>query len=488
MLSVWFALEERIVDSLGWPSWALRTAGVLCCVLLIVSLPQMLGFARAGGEKVELSGERKREFRLFQSQYLTVFLIIMLADWLQGTNMYTLYSSYGVNIGNLFLSGFLSSAVFGTFLGIFVDRWGRRFGCLVFCVLEIIINLLEHIPDMRLLLLGRILGGITTSLLFSAFESWMVSEHRKKGFPEELLSSTFAIASWGNGVMAIGAGFLAQVASDSRGDIGPFQVAILLTIVCLGLILFWEENMGDHSDSSEQISDKAGGSAVAEAKVKEQPSFRESCRLSVSIIYQNPAILFLGLSQAFFEGAVFSFVFMWVPSLLSAGDGILPTGLIFSCFMISMTIGGIVFSLALSHLPVDAEFLCVIVYTISAASMLVPVFTFQFWPVFIAFIVLEGMLGMFNSCGAQLRSRYYPDNLQSSIMSVFRLPLNLLVVLGTKLSERASDDVPALQRVFGVVALMHLTALVLQLLLYFKCFSKPVGSSGVASTVKEKTS
>lgn len=475
----WLQCEDYIVHFLGWPAWALRTVGVLCCGLLVVSLPQLSGMAGStDGTKVDLSAEDKRRFRLFQSQYLTVFLIIMLADWLQGTNMYTLYASYGVNIGNLFLTGFLSSAVFGTFLGIFVDRWGRRFGCLMFCVLEIVINLLEHIPDMRLLLLGRVLGGITTSLLFSAFESWMVSEHRKNGFPEELLGSTFAMASWGNGLMAIGAGFLAQVASDSRGDIGPFQVAILLTIVCLGLILLWEENVGDHSDA------RAHGAQSKGRQVNEQPSFLQSVRLSVKVICASPQILFLGLSQAFFEGAVFSFVFMWVPSLLSAGDGVLPTGLIFSCFMISMTIGGIVFSLALQHLPVDAEFLCVIVYVVSAVSMLVPVLTFQFWPVFIAFIMLECMLGMFNSCGAQLRSRYYPDNLQSSIMSVFRLPLNLLVVLGTKLSERANTDITALQRVFFVVACMHIIALVLQLLLYFKCFSTSVAPDNSTDKLK----
>ena len=46
---------------------------------------------------------------------------------------------------------------------------------------KVVINALEHIPDMRLLLLGRVLGGISTSLLFSAFESWMVSQHRKQG-------------------------------------------------------------------------------------------------------------------------------------------------------------------------------------------------------------------------------------------------------------------------------------------------------------------
>lgn len=72
----------------------------------------------------------------FQWSYLSVYLTVMLADWLQGTNMYTLYQSYGVDVGTLFLVGFSSAAVFGTFLGLFVDRFGRRNGCIVFCLLE----------------------------------------------------------------------------------------------------------------------------------------------------------------------------------------------------------------------------------------------------------------------------------------------------------------------------------------------------------------
>jgi len=48
-----------------------------------------------------------------------------------------------------------------------------------------------------LIVVGRILlGGLSTSLLFSAFESWMmVSEHGKNGYDERLLSSIFAISS-----------------------------------------------------------------------------------------------------------------------------------------------------------------------------------------------------------------------------------------------------------------------------------------------------
>lgn len=74
---------------------------------------------------------------------------------------------------------------------------------------------MEHVPSMPVLLLGRVLGGLSTSLLFSAFESWMVSEHRRRGYPEEWLPGTFAISSWGNGIMAIIAGFVAQLCSGN---------------------------------------------------------------------------------------------------------------------------------------------------------------------------------------------------------------------------------------------------------------------------------
>ena len=110
--------------------------------------------------------------------------------------MYTLYLSYNVNISALFLTGFLSGAIFAPFLGSLVDKFGRKRSCIVYCVLEIIINWLEHYSDFYTLLLGRVLGGISTNLLFSAFESWMATEHRKRGFPEEWIARTYSGVSF----------------------------------------------------------------------------------------------------------------------------------------------------------------------------------------------------------------------------------------------------------------------------------------------------
>ena len=139
--------------------------------------------------------EKQKEFGAFRRQYILVYLVIMLADWMQGTHMYTLYLSYGVNISALFLTGFLSGMIFAPFLGSLVDKFGRKRACIVYCVLEIVINTMEHSTDFTTLLVGRVLGGISTNLLFSAFESWMTTEHRKLGFPEEWLTRTYSEVS-----------------------------------------------------------------------------------------------------------------------------------------------------------------------------------------------------------------------------------------------------------------------------------------------------
>ena len=148
-----------------------------------------------GGAMKKSIKDLENDFGAFQKQYLVVYMIIMLADWMQGTHMYTLYLSYGVNISALFLTGFLSGAIFAPFLGSLVDRYGRKKSCIAYCVLEVVINTLEHSTHFPTLLLGRVLGGISTNLLFSAFESWMTTEHHKRGFPQAWLSRTFSSVS-----------------------------------------------------------------------------------------------------------------------------------------------------------------------------------------------------------------------------------------------------------------------------------------------------
>lgn len=475
-------LEDSVVASTGWPRWAVKTVLILFCVLGVVTGLQVMsekGEASAaessrskGRGRSQADEKEKTSFFWFQLQYLSVYLIVMLADWLQGPNMYTLYTSYGVDVGTLFITGFLSSAIFGTFLGVYVDTWGRRLGCIVFCVLEIVINLLEHVPNFTTLMVGRVMGGISTSLLFSAFESWMVSEHRKRGYSEDWLSNTFALAASGNGIVAILAGFIAQISADIGGDIGPFQVAIALTVVALVLVLGWEENYGEPEEkqkpnkrnrcsSSRAGSDEGGGDGSGGVGGAFS-SFYSSIARAFSVCVGSGPIMCLGLSQAIFEGAVYTFVFMWVKVLgMLQTDSSLHTGLVMTCFMLAMTIGGSASSWLLPSFPGGAHGLTLAIYIVAAAAMMVPVLHFSFPPVFAAFLVLEATVGVFNACGGTLRSRYYPEAQQSTIMTVFRIPLNSLVVLGTYLSDSAQDEA-GMRTVFVCITSLHLLAAAMQ--------------------------
>jgi len=428
-----------------WPAWALYTFVGVAAFTFCVGLVQLVrenhrhqygknGNSHSHGE-VRPSGSAVPEFHAFQRRYLSVYAIIMMADWLQGTNMYTLYMEYGVNVSVLFLSGFLSGAIFAGPIGIYIDKHGRKVSCVVYLVLEIIINICEHFNSFPILWTSRVLGGITTCILFTGFESWMVAEHRKRGFPSSWVADTFGKASFINGLVAILAGILAQVAADHLGEIGPFQAAICLSCLALCFVAFWPENYGSGDGDDSGTKEAAWRLVTTDRKA-----------------------FLLGSVHALFEGSMYSFIFMWVPTMLAALKGSsLPTGLVFASMMTCISLGGLLFSPSMLLSFAKAEHVGVGCFLVGALALLGPVFCDQVAAVMGSYLVFEICVGIFNPCGGVLRSKVIPDNLQGSVMNMFRIPLNSLVVVGTLLA----DNYPA-RWVFAIISVWMLIGACLQ--------------------------
>jgi len=215
-------LNDRYIGSFA-------ICGILCVVL---------HFMARSTSKVASAPNPK--FVAFQSNYLIVFTLAMFSDWLQGPYVYELYVSYGFNqqeIAELFVCGFGSSMIVGTFVGGLADKYGRKVMCIVYSISYIIACLTKLVPVYSVLLVGRFLSGVSTSLLFSVFESWMVCEHKKKGFDDIELGDTFTYATFGNGLAAVIAGLVANTAAEASGYVAPFIVAIL-PLVPIGSSLF----------------------------------------------------------------------------------------------------------------------------------------------------------------------------------------------------------------------------------------------------------
>lgn len=123
----------------------------------------------------DIPDEVQARYRSFEQNYLLVYALMVAGDWLQGPYMYALYEYYGFGMGDigiLFIAGFGSSLVFGTFAGSACDRSGRRRGCIGYAVTYVLSCWLKHSSDYNVLMVGRLLGGISTSLLFCAFEAF----------------------------------------------------------------------------------------------------------------------------------------------------------------------------------------------------------------------------------------------------------------------------------------------------------------------------
>lgn len=216
------------------------------------------------------------------------------------------------------------------------------------CILKIYNNFI-------VLLIGRFFGGIATSLLHSSFEAWMVSEHFSRKFFPELLAQTFSKATFGNGIVAVIAGVIASLVAENTpmGYLGPFIVALVPLLLSMGIVLlFWDENYGDTS-----LGDF---STLAEA---------------YRVIRSDNVILLLGCVQSLFEASMYTFVFMWTPTLvLGFGESNQPPyGIIFACFMVCIMIGSAIFELSTKFTKVPPEVAIKNVLALAGVSLFVPV-------------------------------------------------------------------------------------------------------------------
>jgi len=345
-------------------------------------------------------------------QWLAVYFVVMFSDWLQGPYVYALYSSYGFSkkdIAILFIVGFGSSSVVGTFVGALADKYGRKRLCVYFGVLYGIACVTKLSTDFWVLLVGRLLSGVATSLLFSVFEAWMVYEHNQRGFASPLLSKTFSLAVFGNGIAAILAGVVASFVVVRWGFVAPFMVSLVFLVASSIYVSYaWGENYGN---SEMQLTKVFSGALDA---------------------LKDRRILLLGTIQSLFEASMYIFVFLWTPMLeeafseMKVYEKLGLHGLIFATFMVCIMVGSSVFRLLDGKLTVETIY----TYTLalSGALFLSIALLNQQYITFFGFLIFEMCCGIHFVCIGTLRSRYIPEESRSGVMNLFRVPLNILVV------------------------------------------------------------
>lgn len=294
-------------------------------------------------------------------------------------------------------------------------------------------------------MLGRLLGGVATSLLFSVFEAWLIGAHASAGVMSHL-GKSFSMAQYGNSIVAILAGQIANkaasyaefkpISEDSGfyvgGYLGPFDISLLSLIVC-GLLAssLWEENKG------ETINDDDGKSGESSAAGALKGAFTTTI--------QSPDVLSCGIISSLFEGSMYIFVFMWTPALTALakeemGDEFegLPFGVIFSTFMVCCMAGSSIFSIAMEKMK--PEQLAVIVFGVASCAFLMVVCSGSATSTFLAMNLFEMCVGMYFPSMGTMKGMIVPEDKRAAIYNLFRIPLNFIVLFSllTDLTPRVS--------------------------------------------------
>lgn len=279
------------------------------------------------------------------------------------------------------------------------------------------------------------IGGVSTSLLFSVFESWYVKEHVDvQKLDPKWLSRTFSTTTFANGLLAILAGLVANLSAETLGygPVAPFMIAVGCFTLCMIIIIMtWDENYGNPDSHLWQ-------------------SYQEG----FSLILNNRSILFLGLVQSIVESCMYIFVFLWTP-VMSDGEKLIiikayklslsivlfyetgvegaPLGLIFSSFMVAIMLGSSYFSYLIQQddtNPRDTLFratalfcLATFISSITAgpgSSYVVKIVTL------FTFIALEFSIGLYFPSIGCLRGEFIPESHRATVTNWFRVPMNLI--------------------------------------------------------------
>lgn len=286
-------------------------------------------------------------------------------------------------------------------------------------------------------MLGRLLGGISTSLLFSVFEAWLIRAHSDRDLPKSCLSKSFSMAAFGNSCIAILAGLVANKfahlypmekfggsgITHIGGFLNPFDLAFLALIVCgIGAKMLWEDNYGDVGGSSDQ-------EAKTEDNRKKSGNWYDGLRNAFTATMQSRDILLCGIISSLFEGSMYIFVFMWTPLLkafIKDEDEELPFGVIFSTFMVCCMTGSSLFSIVVEKYPIEK--LAVALFGIGSLAMALVALSINETTSFIGMNIFEVCVGMYWPIMGTMKGSIVPEDKRAAIYNLYRIPLNFIVL------------------------------------------------------------
>ncbi|KAI0548010.1 hypothetical protein F4679DRAFT_336800 [Xylaria curta] len=412
---------------------------IALCIALLVSQPTRKQALERNPDSPKL---RAHDDEHPEARWYKAYVLATAADWLQGPYLFSLYKDeHGLSesvVLNLYITDFITTALSAYLIGVLADRNGRKLYSMIYCVTYALSCFLTVIPIVPLLFLGRVLGGISTSILFTVFDSWMVTNFRERKLAADGcdLTRTYAATSVVNCLAALLSGVVGEVLVWVTGSKkSPFLMSVVLLWLALQAIWSrWVENFGAEASKTQS-------------------------RPSIWSILKTPPILALAFASTMFDGSMNLFVFYWIPKLNSLRNTTsateLPYGVIYSSFMAVSMAAALAFNIIMDKQVVKYSRLAVGVSSVAAFCFARLAGAKNEAGTFWLFCLLQACIGIFTPCVGYLKARLIEDDARATVYSVMRIPFNILVIVSLLVAKDNSN----IDGVFTTCALMLMASM-----------------------------
>jgi len=172
----------------------------------------------------------------------------------------------------------------------------------------------------------------------------------------------------------------------------------------------WGENKGDVALVSSSVAPR---SKLSEA---------------IEVLQKDNKIVLIGLIQSCFESSMYIFVFMWTPKLEALFKP-LPHGQVFGCFMACSMMGSSLVNILIKLRGSPASYLRELLLVSALCLSLPALVTSSGVLALICFFIFEAACGVYFPSMGIIKSKYVPEEVRATLYNVFRVPLNVIVVV-----------------------------------------------------------
>jgi len=350
-----------------------------------------------------------KEFKIFQTGFLTAYSAMMLGEMLCLASFYPTFSSFEKmdleKVTRLYIVTIIATTGFGVLIDI-LDFGARKDKCVLSAVLYAIsmMSILLFGGHYETLLLSRVVYGAASALHHSAFELYAIHEHATQGFPDDWLTFTFSVLAHVMALVSALSGTVGQTAASS-GDLGCISLACAVFVFSAIYMTFvWGKDM---ASPRYMLS-----------------GFLFNLNQTFQAAKSSKHLQMVLLISTLCESAIVIFTFYWAPwitSMVSEEGQTVPYEIVYSALVAASMLGNYLHQIYSSGSGIGSAentFQAVLVGT-SACFFLGAIFQTPTFAFFIS-VAAQLCIGGYWPCIGALRGRVVVPELRGTALSLAR--------------------------------------------------------------------